>query len=69
MDSDSPGFRYAATQCLAAGHYSKPQQYAVEAITAFVQARLTDGLGKSCEWQSSFDDFLTRARVRHCIPR
>ena len=38
------GFSYAATQCLAVGQYSRPQRFAVEAITAFIQARITDKL-------------------------
>ncbi|GIZ39334.1 hypothetical protein CKM354_000272100 [Cercospora kikuchii] len=39
-----PGFSYAATQCLALGQYSRPQRFAVEAITTFIQARITDKL-------------------------
>ncbi|KAI5370690.1 hypothetical protein Slin14017_G015690 [Septoria linicola] len=40
----SPRFSHAATQCLALGQYHRPRQFAVEAITVFIQARLTDGL-------------------------
>ncbi|PPJ56102.1 hypothetical protein CBER1_02071 [Cercospora berteroae] len=39
-----PGFSYAATQCLALGQYSRLQRFAVEAITIFIQAQITDNL-------------------------